>query len=216
MYTSKLRTVLYSVVMNLIVMNIFVLSICVGECAAQYMWKHCIKIILEITQMMSAELTDEERDSMYTYGLTPYRPTHKNHPMTKWVNRSMDNYQWSGWLAFQLCTRYTNKYHKVHKCSPYIIWMLQHITRPRVVGMHTTYCNHVRCRAFHLSSIPQCMPVEFKDDDPVVAYQSYYTYKRITMCAKPAQSQMVRAKPAQSQMVRAKPAQSQIVRAKNA
>lgn len=162
-------------------MNISVLSTCIGECATEYMWRHCIKIILEITQMMCAYLTEEEVQCMLRDGLTPYKPTHRKHPMTVWVNTSYDNYRWSGALALALCTRYRHAYGKTHACRAMLVWMVQHIQRPRVDGTITPCCSHHVCSAFNLTSIPQCMPDIYKDEDSVVAYQSYYVMKRNTI-----------------------------------
>lgn len=177
-------------------MNIFILSLCVFRSADMYLWKHCIKIILEICQMMSSYLTPSELQLSRDHGIEPYKPTHARHPMTLWVNRSMNNYLWAGNMALALCQRYTDRYGKDHACEYRIRWLMNHVERPYVEGTLLSTCGHAACM-YMLTPIPQCMPDEYKVDeddtacvvspsgtplDAVVrAYRNYYVLKRNTI-----------------------------------
>tara|TARA_B110000902_G_scaffold234824_1_gene279713 strand:- start:148 stop:492 length:345 start_codon:yes stop_codon:yes gene_type:complete len=85
--------------LNLNNMNLFLLAITLKECAAAHCDKHCIKMILELTQMLYSawwfgrdvfplpELDPLPND--------PYRPTHLNHPVSVWVRADPKHYQWT-------------------------------------------------------------------------------------------------------------------------
>ena len=47
--------------------------------------KHVIKMCLETAQMLC---------SIFEPGIAPYKRTHYNHPCSKWIRESKDNYKW--------------------------------------------------------------------------------------------------------------------------
>lgn len=75
-------------------MNIFILDPDPKLNVQYYIDKHVVKMILEHAQMLSTAvaLTGIE---------TEYKPTHVNHPCTKWTRESRDN-----WLYLRLLTAY--------------------------------------------------------------------------------------------------------------
>lgn len=75
-------------------MNLFILSLCFQECAEAMFDKHISKMILEAVQMLSTAKRllsnpDDIIDSCV------YRVAHKNHPTTKWIRESYENYMWT-------------------------------------------------------------------------------------------------------------------------
>lgn len=94
-------------------MNIFILDQD-PQLAAQYHCdKHVVKMILESAQMMCTALFYAGLDEV------PYKATHHNHPCTKWVGQSVNNYNWLGQLAFHLNAEYMYRY---DKSEPHKSW----------------------------------------------------------------------------------------------
>ena len=148
-------------------MNIFFLDK-TPEKSAQYLCdKHVVKMILETAQMLSTIAHEHKY-----YGVKNlYKPTHPNHPMTKWVNTHKNNYLWACEHGLSLCKEYTKRYNKVHKSQELIKQL------------------HDLCKSFFtfgggepnsefITPPPQCMPNEYRDKDNdwnyVTAYRRYY------------------------------------------
>lgn len=96
-------------------MNIFVVSDRASENANMLDDKRLIKMILETTQMLNTAVVDNygEEHSM------GYKPTHRNHPCTKWVGSRRSRYLWACSLLGFMLLEYTNRFGKVHKCEEY-------------------------------------------------------------------------------------------------
>ena len=115
-------------------MNIFYLDKDPKTCAEYHVDKHCVKMILESAQLLStahrildgfeAKLYDpsknkevkrhwlsDERETLL------YNATHINHPSAVWCRQTNMNYYWLWQLMRELCTEYTYRYGKVHKCE---------------------------------------------------------------------------------------------------
>lgn len=89
-------------------MNIFVTDVDPKQSAVAMDDKRLIKMILESAQLMSTV--------MHMRGATPtYRPTHKGHPCTIWVNQSRANYEWLLNHFVELSLEYTKRFGKIHK-----------------------------------------------------------------------------------------------------
>ena len=54
-------------------------------------------------------------------GKGPLRVTHKNHPCTIWVMKSVHNYNRLAELALHLCKEYTIRYGKIHALEAVIL-----------------------------------------------------------------------------------------------
>ena len=91
----------------------------------------------------------------------PYKPTHMNHPCIKWAGLNRVNFGWLKRHGLALCAEYTERYGKVHKCQSVI-----------------EQCKVPRALPIGISEFVQCMPDQFKDKDPVVAYRKYYHSKQ--------------------------------------
>jgi len=132
-------------------MNIFILDKDQGKCAEYHCDKHVIKMILESAQMLCTVLSQHDID-------TPYRPTHRNHPCTKWAGASLKNWLWlkdlAGCLNSEYQWRYDNGDHK-----SYLI--IKELPNPPIDDIG-------------LTPFAQAMPKEYQQDNPVQAYRAYY------------------------------------------
>lgn len=145
-------------------MNIFFLSLNPILCAAMYCDQHVGKILIEIAQMLSVGVHllhtcdfDETRI---------YRKTHGNHPMSKWVRSSPEAWFWTVRMGQALSQEWQKRYNKTHKSS-------------LIVDYIATLPVFERTDADpSLSSIPLCMPDEYKTvGDPIQSYINYYKTK---------------------------------------
>lgn len=78
---------------------------------------HVVKMILETLQMICTALHLCRSPFIWPFFL--YKCTHKNHPSTKWVRYSVENYMWALNHGIALCEEYTRRYKKIHKCHKY-------------------------------------------------------------------------------------------------
>lgn len=135
-------------------MNIFYLDQNPIIAAWYHCDKHVVKMILETAQLLST--------AHHHYGSATsemYKPTHRNHPSAVWVRESRANYMWAWRLFSALCAEYTERYGKTHKTSRLLKALFN-----RPDGIPTA----------RMTEPPQCMPDEYKGDDTVLAYRSYY------------------------------------------
>ena len=114
-------------------MNIFFLDKDPKKCAEMHVDKHCIKMILEYSQLLSTAhrlldgtqsvglsktgrkqtryVLSDERESIL------YSATHNNHPSAIWCRANLENYLWLHSLLVACCNEYTYRYGKIHKCQ---------------------------------------------------------------------------------------------------
>ena len=152
-------------------MNLFLLSWDPTECARWHCDKHVVKMILELVQMLytgwqinngSSNLPSSAPLCKST-GKPGYKKAHPNHPMVKWVRESRWNYNFAVKLASALALEFGHRYGKSHACTNHIIWLSQNL--PKFSNRRKT-------------TIPQCMPDEYKCMNPVQAYRNYYKYDK--------------------------------------
>lgn len=129
-------------------MNIFVLDEDPSVAAQYHADIHINKMILESAQMLCT-----------VYG-GPYKPTHKNHPCTRWVAESEANAYWLKALA-----RHLNEEAKLRygKSADHKSWDVIASLNIRDRGVLTPWA--------------QAMPEELRSTDAVQAYRSYYRTK---------------------------------------
>lgn len=136
-------------------MNIFVLDSDPKLNARYHADKHCVKMILEQTQL----LTTVHHMSGTNSDLIPYRKTHHNHPCSKWSRKSLSNYLWLLNATKELCKEYRYRYNKHHKCEQILKWCENNLPNIPDIG---------------LTPFAQAMPDEYKNIDVVKAYRTYY------------------------------------------
>ncbi|ADL12737.1 pyrimidine dimer DNA glycosylase/endonuclease V [Acetohalobium arabaticum] len=142
-------------------MNIFVLDENIQKCAKYHADKHVIKMILESAQLLCSAhwMTGNE---------APYRLTHKNHPCSKWVRNSIENYRWLVRLGLALCKEYTYRYNRTHKTEEKLKWLRDN--EPNLPDKEKT-------------DFVLVMPDKYKCEDPVEAYRTYYRQEKEDIAA---------------------------------
>jgi hypothetical protein len=137
-------------------MNIFVLDTNVKLAAQAHVDKHCVKMILETTQLLNNALI------VGSPGYQPvYKQTHKNHPCSIWTTESVDNFNWLNNLGLALCEEYTFRYSKTHKCQP-------------ILEQFSSLIGTLTLPKIGMTQFQLCMPDQYKVDDPVESYRNYY------------------------------------------
>jgi hypothetical protein len=138
-------------------MNIFYLDPDPETCASLHCDKHCVKMILEYAQLLSTAHHVLDGD-LARPGL--YAKTHVNHPSAVWVRQSIQHYVYVFRLLDHLCAEYSSRYGRTHKTEATVMESVKYLPQ------------NLRDRGW--TEPPQCMPDEYKCDDPVDAYQQYY------------------------------------------
>lgn len=141
-------------------MNIFVVNADPRIAAMHLSDKLVVKMILESAQMIST--------TRRWFGDTNpilYKSCFINHPCTKWVRESVNNYIWLCKHFKALCEEYTYRYNKSHDCEKFIPILGDSLLESMI---------NVERTPFVLA-----MPDEYKTDDPVQSYRNYYLGKKI-------------------------------------
>ena len=133
-------------------MNIFYLSEDITKCAEYHVDKHVVKMPLETAQLLCTV-------HWICGGEAPYRKTHINHPSSRWVRHSIENYRWLCKLGKALCREYTHRYGKIHKCEQIIDWCT--INEPVLPKLGFT-------------TPTPAMADEFKLNNSLLSYRNYY------------------------------------------
>jgi len=141
-------------------MNIFVLSKDPCEAAKMQCDKHVVKMILESTQLLSTALWLNNEHG-------PYKPTHVRHPCTLWTAKSLSNWLWLHTHAQALSKEYTFRYAKIHACDK----IISNMTKPTTIN------------DLGLTPWAQAMPKQYKNDDVVKAYRTYYIKDKVHLAA---------------------------------
>ena len=134
--------------------------------------KLVVKMILECAQMLSTAHHvldgDAARDADKLC-----KCTHTNHPSSVWVRECRSNYVWLQVHFNALCAEYTRRYGKVHLTQKKLSSIL---TRPPVNipdNPEAVYDPATNKLTTFGTPIAQCMPEQFRSDDPVASYRAY-------------------------------------------
>ena len=138
-------------------MNNFLLNWDIETCAQWHCDKHVVKMPLESTQMLCT--VHWQNDSP-----APYKLVHPKHPCTIWAGQTVENYSFLWNLAIALCKEYTFRYDKKHACE-------------KVLAFLKCPPKNITSRGF--TKFAQAMPDEYKCNDPIIAYRSYYINEKI-------------------------------------
>lgn len=149
-------------------MNLFILSLCVKQCAEAMFDRHLPKIILEAVQMLCTakrilDPLDVDEDVIY-------RISHKNHPVSIWIRKSLANYMWTISLIETMHDEWKWRYgypaDKFHKS--YMVAQLLRAAPPPADAFP--------CRG--LTRFAQAMPDNYRvPGNAVQAYRNYYQGK---------------------------------------
>jgi len=167
-------------------MNIFYLDHNVETCAKYHVDKHVVKMILEYAQLLSTahRMIDGEQyldktannRSIKRWALRDsreqllYKATHVNHPSAVWTRGSVSNYLWLADLLKQLCSEYTYRYGKVHKCQA-----------DGLVDFLSDNCPEKMTGRIFTQPTP-AMPDKYKVfADSITSYRNYYIGDKVRM-----------------------------------
>lgn len=146
-------------------MNIFFLSDDPQQSARWLVDKH-MKMLLETCQMLCT--------TYHLQGIeAPYRKTHVEHPSTKWVRASSDNFLWAIEHAYAISKEYTERYGKIHKSLAVLDWCELNSWR---LGFDTKDLQPFAI-AIKDSAICRTLP-EFDTNDVVNCYRLFYKYDK--------------------------------------
>lgn len=145
-------------------MNIFFLSRNPRIAAQLHCDKHVIKMIIESAQMLYSAHWMLNPENL---PLNAYKLAHKNHPCSIWVRQSLANYYWLCSLGYWLCKEYQYRYgeNKQHKTQAHIEWLIENPPKSILFG--------------DLTYPAQAMPDEYKQEDPILAYQTFYIHSKM-------------------------------------
>jgi hypothetical protein len=143
-------------------MNIFVLDNDPLVAAEYNCDKHVVKMILELFQQMGSAVirhgATPDKMPLTSKG-TPLKGGYHHHPCTRWCGESRENYLWASIHALGLCFEYTKRYNKIHSCQKGI---------EQLCEMDSIIPDG------KLTNFAQAMPDEYRNDNAVVAYRTYY------------------------------------------
>lgn len=171
-------------------MNLFFLCPWLEQNAEVVCDSHCVKMILETCQMLYTAWHLSWQGEVPELDPSPYRKTHQNHPTTKWVRASKDNYDYACYYGLLLCAQYTARYNKYHKTEAHLR-RLKDWGYPPNLPKEEEIMNPLRCAfvdlPYGIKWIPLCMPEEFYIRDEggqlcgISSYQNFYANKGIKM-----------------------------------
>ena len=123
-------------------MNIFVLDEDPAIAASLHCDVHVVKMILETTQILCTV-----RHLSGNPVPDGYKPTHANHPCTKWAMESGWNYLWLCKLLFWLHDEYERRYSRTHASRRLLVHLIHHDYRifPIVAKAQFIFCGPESC-----------------------------------------------------------------------
>jgi hypothetical protein len=144
-------------------MNIFLLDWNPQKAAQMHCDKHVIKMIIESAQMLYCAHWVIDSSKLLS---NAYKKAHTNHPCSIWVRQSMQNYMWLCALGLHLCLEYKYRYgdHKTHKTEYHLEWLINNPPEIPDIG---------------LTKPAQAMPEEYKNINPILAYQCFYVESKM-------------------------------------
>jgi len=135
-------------------MNIFVSSPDPENCATYLCDKRLVKMVLETAQLLSTAINEHG-------GSGPYKTMHINHPCSLWARATNNNYQWLVEHFKALCSEYTKRFKKIHKCQQHLSCFVNSV---------------ILIPAGPLTQFPNCT-IYKKHKDVHAAYKEYLDYK---------------------------------------
>ena len=138
-------------------MNVFVLDQDMQKSAEYTCDKHVVKMITEHVQLLC---TTYYYCNMDQY--SPYKLSHYNHPIAKWLRSSLSNWIWLRDYTLVLYDEYKFRYNKLHKageaCKSLII--------PNIEDNGFT-------------RMPCSMPDIYKEESIIQSYRNYYNGEKV-------------------------------------
>lgn len=114
-------------------MNLFLLGASPDEIARCHADVHVVKMILETAQMLYTAWWAADADRAKSASDPPaYRPTHRNHPVSRWIRAAPAHYLFAVEVGLALCREYTTRYEgRRHKTEVHLNRLLAWGAPPR-------------------------------------------------------------------------------------
>lgn len=139
-------------------MQIFMLDKDPIQNAKYYCDKH-MKIILEAAQMLCTVVND-------TDGISPYKSTHRKHPITLWASKSLSNWRWIRSFVAVLNEEKKFRYGTDHKSALVAASLIE----PNIPDIG-------------LTPFPMAMPDIYKHKNNLIkSYRKYYICEKRHFC----------------------------------
>ena len=148
-------------------MNIFHLSNCPVESAQCLHDRHVVKMTLETAQLLSQAVRLAPEWRPYVKRDNLYGITHQHHPSARWCRLTVPNLYWLAKHGMALADEYSHRFWRTHKSSEIIKYVLDII--PKLPERDSD----------DLTRFAQAMPLEYRNDDPVLGYRNYYVATKI-------------------------------------
>lgn len=139
-------------------MNVFLLDEDMIKSAQYTCDKHVVKMITEHVQLLSSAYYFTNQSE-----LSPYRLSHQNHPIAKWVRESRDNWVWLRIYTLVLYGEYKYRYHN----------------RDHRAGEFARCMKTPKLPKIGLTRMPCAMPDQYKVDSVVQSYRNYYIGEKL-------------------------------------
>ena len=151
-------------------MNIFILDTDITRSAQYTLDKHCVKMILEQSQMLCTALQiNPQLFEMIQPIEIPYKKSHIHHPSTKWVSANYDNFAWLVAYTEALHQEYQYRYSKQH--LSYTKLKLNRI----ITASTVTYGRDLSIITLNP---PQVVPDSCKTHSIIESYRNYYKHHK--------------------------------------
>jgi hypothetical protein len=136
--------------------NIFILDLDQKKCAEYHNNRHCVKMIIEATQLCNTALilNNKNYDPLW-------KIAYPKHPCAIWTAKSKSNFEWLNTLGLELCREYTYRYGKKHKCEEMLLFFQSSDYKNAIPDIGET-------------SFALAMPEKYRSDDAVSSYRLYY------------------------------------------
>ena len=138
-------------------MNIFYINADPIVAAQELCDDHVRKMQIESAQMLCTA-------HWAVGGEAPYKRAHFNHPSTKWARESIQHYRWLVKHGLEVCYEFNKRYGKRHKTQDVIEWCRDNEPNIPDAGF---------------APPPQAMPEEYKNEDTIEAYKTYYIQDKV-------------------------------------
>ena len=139
-------------------MNIFYVYEDPADAAICLPDKLVVKMPLESAQMLCTAHRVHNGDDWCDFNGI-YKTAHLNHPCTIWAKETTKNYMWLYYHFYALSKEYEARYGRQH---------LSFIKLNEVLSNPPTGVTEGE-----LTTMPQAMPIQYKNTDPVKAYRDY-------------------------------------------
>lgn len=163
-------------------MNIFVLDADPAVAATMLCDQHVGKMLLEACQLLCnayreprGETREHWLDAAPTtrarLGLLPYKHTHVNHPCSVWTRETNADWMWLWRYASAAAREYRHRFDEHHGSELVLEWIGSSFPLMAAGGT--------------LRPFAQALPEQYRSDDAVAAYRSYYAAEKRVLRGKP-------------------------------